>query len=96
MQKLLQWRKTSQPVTEGKLIHYTPDRTGCYVYARVKDDTTVLVILNGNDKEEELNMYRFREVTGNASTGKDIISGRVIDISNELSIPAKGIYILEL
>ena len=46
MQKLLQWRKNSIAVTQGKLIHYAP-RNGIYVYARIKDNHTVLVILNG-------------------------------------------------
>ena len=65
LNKLLKWRKTSTPVTDGKLIHYTPDRTGCYVYARIiKDSKTVLVLLNGTDQEQTLNMHRFREVVG--------------------------------
>ncbi len=95
LQKLLQWRKTSKAVT-GKLVHYTPDRTGCYVYARIKDDSKVLVILNGNEKEENLDMYRFREVIQNNTRGKDIISGQSLDLSSELSIPAKGVLVIEL
>ena len=47
---LLNWRRTSKAVAEGKLIHYTPDnRTKCYVYARTNGEETVLVILNGHD-----------------------------------------------
>lgn len=98
MQKLLQWRKTNKAVTEGKLLHYNPDRSDCYVYARIKDDSTVLVILNGHDEEEKLSMHRFREVIKNKTQGKDIITGKTLDIgiNNELTIPAKGAYIIEI
>ena len=50
--RLLNWRKTSLPATEGRLVHYTPDNeTRCYVYARIYGDETVLVILNGSDDD---------------------------------------------
>ncbi|MCC8132244.1 MAG: glycoside hydrolase family 13 protein [Tannerellaceae bacterium] len=96
MQTLLQWRKNNQAVTQGKLIHYTPDQTGCYVYARIKEGATVLVILNGHDKEETIDMYRFREVLQNSRTGREVITGEHMDLNGSLNIPAKGTYIMEL
>lgn len=96
MQKILQWRKTNIAVSNGKLIHYAPDRSGVYVYARIKDDKTVLVVLNGTGSEKTISMKRFREVTSSYISGKDIITGNNIDIQTSLSIPANGEYILEL
>lgn len=96
MQKILQWRKTSEPVKEGRLIHYTPDRTGCYVYARIKDGKTVLVILNGTDSEQTLQMERFKDVTGGFQTGKDLITGKDISITGDVALAPRSVHIMDL
>jgi glycosidase len=97
LQNLLQWRKTNPAVTDGKLIHYVPDwQTQCYVYARIKDNNRVLVILNGSNREQTLSSEKYREVIGNAISGKEIISGKNLDLKKEIIIPSKGVYIIEL
>jgi glycosidase len=95
LQKLLQWRKNSKAVTQGKLIHYAP-RNGIYVYGRIKDNETVLIIINGTVTDQTLQMDRFRDVTGGHASGRDVITSGVVDIRNTITIPAKGEYILEL
>jgi len=97
LRTLLQWRKTNPAVAGGKLIHYAPDwQTQCYVYARMKDNHRVLVILNGSEKEQNLLTEKYREVLGNAVSGKDIVSGKVIDLKKEIHVSAKGVYVIEL
>ena len=97
LQKLLQWRKTNPAVAKGKLIHYVPDwETECYVYARIYGKNKVLVILNASDKEQTLSSGKYREVIGDAGSGKEIISGKTIDLKKEISVPGKGTYIIEL
>lgn len=96
MKKILNWRKHCDAVKEGKLIHYTPDGTGCYVYARVKDNKTVLVLMNGTDKNQTLDMNRFNEVVKDYKSGKDIITDTTVAIDTPVQIPARGVYILEL
>jgi len=95
MQKLLQWRKNSLAVTKGKLVHYAP-KNGVYVYARIKDNNTVLVILNGTSTEQSLDMSRFTDVTSPYSSGRDVITSKIVDIKSQVIILAKGEYILEL
>jgi glycosidase len=95
LRKLLNWRKTSKAVTEGKLIHYAPVN-GIYVYGRMKDDKRVLVILNSSLKDQEVSMERFSDVTANFSSGKEVISGKSFPLNASITIPAKGEYILEL
>ena len=95
--KLLNWRKTSKPVTEGKLIHYTPDnQTKCYVYARTDGKNTVLVILNGSDTVRPVDMKRFSEVIGKNTRGKDVITDTIVELTSPVIMPARGVYILEL
>lgn len=96
MRKLLQWRKNSQEVANGQLVHYTPDRTGCYVYARIKDGKTVLVLLNGTDREQDLSMERFHEVTKGYGMGKDVYTEQRIPINERVTLPPRGVYILDL
>lgn len=96
LQRLLTWRKGNKAVTQGRLVHYAPDASDCYVYARLKDDATVLVVLNGSDKEQTLPTARFREVIGTHTAGKEVLSGETLPLGDALTIPARGVYILEL
>lgn len=94
---LLNWRRTSKAVGEGRLVHYTPDnRTKCYVYARVAGDETVLVILNGSDTMRLVDMHRFSEVVKDNTKGKDVITGEVVDLTSLVKIEPRGVYVLEL
>jgi len=96
LRKLLQWRKTNPAVASGKLIHYAPDwQTECYVYARIKDNHRVLVVLNGSNKTQTLSVEKYREVIGNAVSGKEVISGKTMDLKKDIIIPAKGVYVID-
>lgn len=98
MKTLLNWRKTSEPVKHGTLIQYAPipEYGDCYVYARIKDDNTVLVVLNGSDKDASMKMARYTDVTSGFTSGKDVVTGQVFDITSTLEVPARGTLVLEL
>jgi glycosidase len=96
MQKLLEWRKSNKAITEGKLIHYSPGNDDCYVYARIKDNRTTLVILNGGDKDQQLGMDRYSEVIGSYTRGLDVITEEVLDLKSHINVPARGVYVMEL
>ena len=97
LRTLLQWRKNSRAVIDGQLLHYAPDyQSECYVYARIAENETVLVILNGSDKEQTLPVKRYHEVIGNYSSGKDIITGRSVDLKKDITISPKGVWVLSL
>lgn len=95
LHKLLQWRKTSDAVTKGKMIHYAP-KAGIYVYGRIKDNKTVMVILNSAMKEQTVKLDRFKDIISNYTSGKDVITTNSFQLVDSLTIPAKGEYILEL
>lgn len=98
MKRILDWRKTSEAVHHGKLIQYAPLREygDCYVYARIKDDDVVLVVLNGSDRDADIAMSRYSDVIGSFTSGKDVITGETVNLSNKLHVPARGTYILDL
>ena len=95
MQKLLQWRKTSEPVTKGTMIHYAP-RDGIYVYGRIKDKHTVMVILNSSLTSQLVKTSRFSDITGKFTSGKDVITSKNFKLNDAIDIPAKGELVLEL
>lgn len=97
LRKLLQWRKNNTTISEGKLLHYAPDyQHECYVYARIDNGKTVLVVLNGSNKEQTLPINRYREVIKNHTSGKDIITSQIIDLKKDMTILPKDVWILEL
>ena len=98
MQKILQWRKTSKAVTEGQLIQYAPLREhgDCYVYARICGDETVLVVLNGSDRDADIAMDRYSDVAGGFTAGRDVVTGEVVSLVNKLHVPARGTWVLQL
>jgi hypothetical protein len=96
MQKLLNWRKGNKAVTEGSLVHYAPDMNACYVYARIKDERTTLVILNGGDEDHLLDMVRYGDVTGPYTRGVDVITGQELDVKSRINVPARGVFVMDL
>ena len=96
LQKLLLWRKNNIAVTKGKLIHYAPNKSGIYVYGRIKDNHTVMVILNSALTEQTVQMDRFSDIIGKFTKGRDVITSNALDLTKSVNIPAKGEYILDL
>jgi len=96
MQKLLHWRIGNKAITEGDLIHYAPANNSCYVYARIKDDKTTLVILNGSNNDQLLSMERYRDVISSYTRGVDVITGEELNITSQLNVPARGVFVMDL
>ena len=90
---LLQWRKTSDVIAKGDMVHFTPIN-GCYVLARKYEGKTVLVILNGTDKATELPMNRYAEVIGDVKTAKDVTSGKVVSLEGNLKLEPRESLVL--
>lgn len=79
---LLHWRKGNEVIAKGDMKHFMPFN-GTYVYSRSYDGKTVLVILNGTSKTQELPVARYAEVIQDHKQGKDIIDGSTIDFTQE-------------
>ena len=95
MRTILQWRRTSKPIAEGKLKHWVPFNE-VYAYARYTDKETVFVILNNNKDEQSFSTDRFSEVLKGNATGKDILTGKTVTIGSEFTIPGKTAMIIDL
>ena len=91
---LLQWRANSEPVTQGKFMHFIPT-DGVYTYFRYTEDELVLVAINTDQDELRLvDLERFSEIWDISKTSVDAIGGEEFS-GDKLNIPAKGVVILE-
>lgn len=93
--KLLNWRKNKGVIHTGKLTHYIPENN-VYVYFRHNDKESVMVIVNNASDTQKINLSRFQENLNNISSGLEIISGKNIELKNELTIDGKSSMIIEL
>lgn len=93
--KLLHWRKDNAVISEGTMKHWLT-QNGIYVYVRSFEGKAAMVILNGTNKEQVLPVKRYNEVINNATTGKDIISEKDIDLTKDISLNPKQSMIIEL
>jgi len=93
--KLFQWRKNKSVVHFGKMTHYIPEQN-VYVYFRYDDKETVMVVMNNSAEAKTIKTNRFQENIKNFKSGKDVLSGKTVDVSNEISLEGKSVLILEL
>ncbi|RZJ30521.1 MAG: alpha-amlyase [Flavobacterium sp.] len=93
--KILNWRKNKSVVHSGKTTHYVPENN-VYVYFRYNEKETVMVVINNSDKAQTFKTGRFAENIKSFKQGKDVISGKTIDLSNEITADPKSAMILEL
>ncbi|MDP4206571.1 MAG: alpha-amylase family glycosyl hydrolase, partial [Bacteroidota bacterium] len=92
---LLNWRKNNPVVQFGKLKHYVPE-DNVYVYFRYDDHKRVMVVLNDKNESKTISTARFSEMLNGYSSGRDILTGNVIKLNEQVTVPGKTGLILEL
>lgn len=95
VRKLVTWRKNSQVIHDGKLMHYGPENN-TWVYFRYNDSKKVMVAFNANAKETVLPAGRFHEMLEGVASGRDVLSGKTYTLKDEIRLPAKSVLILEI
>jgi glycosidase len=92
---LLNWRKQSAVIHQGKLQHFAPV-DGIYVYFRYLGDKKVMVVLNKNKQEKTLDLQRFDSLLEGAGTAIEVLENKKITLDKSLSLPARSSFVLEL
>ncbi|MBE7179029.1 MAG: cyclomaltodextrinase C-terminal domain-containing protein, partial [Mucilaginibacter polytrichastri] len=95
LRKLANYRKTSTALQSGKLIQYVPE-DGVYVFFRDSPMQKVMVLYNGNEKEQAIKLNRFDEVLNGYSSATEITTGQKLSKLDAVKIPAKTAWIFEL
>ncbi|ACJ29407.1 Alpha amylase, catalytic region [Shewanella piezotolerans WP3] len=95
VRKLLNFRRHSSAIHNGKLVHYVP-KNGIYVYFRANKTETVMVVMNKNHEQTTLDSARFKTQLKDFSTATDVVTGQSQNILNNLKIPANSVLVLSL
>lgn len=92
LKKLLQWRKGNEVIAKGKLKHFSP-RQGVYAYERKHGDQSVVVFLNGTDREQTINLSAYQEILPRTSA-RNVLEGKEVEIGKELTLSHRGVCVL--
>jgi neopullulanase len=95
LRQLLLWRKTATAVHTGKLLHFAPEN-GVYVYFRYTDQQKIMVVLNKNAEAVQLPASTYAEILGNSRTGRNVLTGQQVSLTETLTAPASSPLILEI
>ena len=68
--------------------HFVPE-DGTYVYFRIHEQQTIMVLVNTSKEEKTLDATRFQEVLGDFTTAKNVITNTNIDLGANLVLPSK-------
>ena len=82
----------NEVIAKGKLKHFAPNK-GIYVYERKYGNQSVVVFLNGNDREQTIDLHPYQEILS-TSSAHDLLTDKKIELRNELTLPSRGIYLL--
>ncbi|MDQ7959932.1 glycoside hydrolase family 13 protein [Flavobacterium lindanitolerans] len=93
--KLFQWRKGKSVIHSGKMTHYIPE-DNVYVYFRYNDNETVMVIINNAAQPKTFKTARFQENIKDFTSGQDVLTGKSINVKEDITIEEKSVLILEL
>ena len=92
--KLANFRKSSSPLTKGKLMQYLPE-DGLYTYFRYDPLQTVMVITYIGKEEATVKMNRFDQRTRGFTKLRNVLTGEVINL-NDFTIKPKQSFVFEL
>lgn len=92
---LLNWRKSSKAITQGRLTQYGP-REGVYTYFRHHENEKVMVVLNKNSETVVLDTTRFHQMLGEHKDAVNVITGETVGLEGTLNVPGKTALILAL
>lgn len=95
MSKLLHWRKGNDVISKGKMKHFMP-RNNVYVYERSCDGRSILVIMNGINKEVDLDLAPYKEVIGDKTSSKNVLTNGNVSLGRILHLQPKEVLVLEL
>jgi neopullulanase len=93
--KLLNWRKSKEVIHSGKMMHYIPENN-VYVYFRYNDKESVMVVINNNLEKQTIKLNRFKESIKNNLIATDVLTGKQINLKEDLEIEGKSVLVLEL
>lgn len=96
LSSLLQWRRgeANDVIAKGTLKHFMP-QNGIYAYERQLGDKQVVVLLNGQSEPNTVTMERTLEILPYGKTMRDLVSGKDVTITEEMTFAPRQVMILQ-
>jgi len=92
VKKVVNYRKQSKAIHEGKTIHFAP-KDGIYVLFRSHADETIVVIINKTN-QSSTDTKRFAEMELNGKTLKNVVSNESLTWAESINIQPNGLTFL--
>jgi len=93
IKKLLNYRKESKAIHDGKTIHFAPFM-GTYFLFRTLSDETVVLIINKNEEPIIIDLKHYSEIGLNGKSLRNIISDEKIMWHDNIQLNKKGVVLL--
>ena len=94
LSRLLHWRKGNDVIVNGTQTQFCP-HNGVYVIARRHEGKTVMLMLNGLDKENKVDVKRYTELIGTTAEASNVLTGEKINLTTDIPIPTHGTLLIE-
>lgn len=94
LSRLLHWRKGNDVIVNGTQTQFCP-HNGVYVIARRHEGKTVMLMLNGLDKENKVDVKRYAELIGTTVEASNVLTGEKINLTTDIPIPTHGTLLIE-
>jgi neopullulanase len=92
---LLNFRKHSPALGNGKLTHFSPQQ-GVYSYARIAAEQTVLVFLNKNNQAKNWSLNYMQEVLKPHASARNLFTQQPLNLTNGLTLAPMSATVLVL
>ena len=92
---LTHWRQSAIATHEGRFLHFVPEEN-IYIYFRIHEEQTIMVIMNMNEEERVIGRNRYREILDDFTKGTNVLDESNIDLSKDFPVPGKTTTIWEL
>lgn len=94
---LLHLRKSHEALRRGRLVHYPPPflrrppwLSNVYKYLRMTDDETILVVVNGNEAAQEVELEEVTEWFAGSTQFLNLMTGESVTMNDAWQIPIGG------
>ena len=81
---------------EKKTVKYHIPQHGICMYARTNSGKAELIVLNSTNTEQVVANKYYRMMTNDSKSGKELVSGKKIDLTRNMTVGARQSLIIEL
>jgi len=93
LKKILNFRKNSKAIHEGKTIHFAPINETYFLFRKLNNEIVVHII-NKNNQPITIDLKRFEEIGLEGKTLKNIVSGKDFIWKDSIELTERGSIIL--